>query len=67
MENKKYIDIAVLCQEFNELEQTCDKINNICLDEIYINKNDFSSSSKNAFLATSSALMYFGSPLGLSE
>ena len=39
MENKKYIDIAVLCQEFNELEQTCDKINNICLDEIYINKD----------------------------
>lgn len=41
MENKKYIDIAVLCQEFNELEQTGDKINNICLDEIYINKHDF--------------------------
>ena len=41
MENKKYIDIAVLCQEFNEVEQIGDKINNICLDEIYINKHDF--------------------------
>ena len=41
MDNKKYIDIAVLCQEFNELEQTGDKINNICLDEISIHKDDF--------------------------
>ena len=41
MENKKYIDVAVLCQEFNELEQTGGKINNICLDEISIHKHDF--------------------------
>jgi hypothetical protein len=30
-----------LCQEFNELEKSCDKINNIHLDEISIKKNDF--------------------------
>lgn len=41
MENKKYIDVAVLCQEFNELHNNCHTTNNIHLDEIPIQKNNF--------------------------
>jgi hypothetical protein len=39
--NKRFIDIAVICQEYTKLENNCDITNNICLDEIEISKEKF--------------------------
>jgi len=41
MEKARFIDIAVLCQEFSPMEVTCDNSNVTTLDDIEIKQKDF--------------------------
>jgi hypothetical protein len=43
MNERTYIDIAIYCQEYSNIDLTCDNNNVITLDEIEIKKKDFCS------------------------